>query len=571
MQVSLLKRKKLLTAFLPFLLGIIAFFIVVGPRALNPTNIAWLGEGDPVTHYLGWVFFRNSDWSFPIGLNPRYGLELASSILYSDSNPLFAILFKPFAILLPETFQYFGLWLLACFVLQAWFGWKLIGLLSEHIVIRLLGASLFVFSPPMIARLHGHFSLVGHFLIVAALYFAFHPKLEKRLLAWGVLLATSALVHAYLLAMVTFLWLADLIGRSPLDERSIGSRLGEFLGLATVVGLVCWQVGYFSVGSGVMGSDYGFYRMNLLSVFDSSGWSYVLKDIPEAGGDYEGFNYLGLGVLVLALWSLPTLINGRIGLRATLRKNAVLLIAFVGLTLFALSNNIGIGSYSVELLLPEVLLRAAKVFQSSGRMFWPVFYALIFALVFFVARRFHKRTAIYLLSMALLIQVADTSAGWKGLRKKLMVQRSAQWESALKDPFWEEAAQRYRKVRWVFPENHSPHWSSLAAYAGKYGLSTDAIYLARVGETAFATAHNIASNTLKTGNYEPDALYILNENALHQAVLSLNFRENLLAKIDGLNVLAPGWINCDECRHPNDKIRPSDLSSPTKQGFPHSE
>jgi len=32
------------------------------------------------------------------------------------------------------------------------------------------GAGLFLFAPPMIWRLHGHLSLVGHFIVLAALY-----------------------------------------------------------------------------------------------------------------------------------------------------------------------------------------------------------------------------------------------------------------------------------------------------------------------------------------------------------------------------------------------------------------
>lgn len=80
---------------LPTILGVIAFFLVVGPRAMNPENIAWLGTGDPATHYLGWLFYRNSELVFPLGLNSSYGLEIANFILYSDSNPFLAILFKP--------------------------------------------------------------------------------------------------------------------------------------------------------------------------------------------------------------------------------------------------------------------------------------------------------------------------------------------------------------------------------------------------------------------------------------------------------------------------------------------
>lgn len=76
-------------------------------------------------------------------------------MIFSDSNPLLAILFKAVDGWLPETFQYFGLWLLACFVLQAWFGWKLLGLITDNAALRLLGCGLLVFSPPMFLRTGG--------------------------------------------------------------------------------------------------------------------------------------------------------------------------------------------------------------------------------------------------------------------------------------------------------------------------------------------------------------------------------------------------------------------------------
>lgn len=80
---------------------------MVGPRALNPQNIAWLGAGDPAAHYLGWLFYRDSEWEFPVGLNPSYGLEIAGAILYPDSNPLLALIFKSFSFLLPRVFPIF--------------------------------------------------------------------------------------------------------------------------------------------------------------------------------------------------------------------------------------------------------------------------------------------------------------------------------------------------------------------------------------------------------------------------------------------------------------------------------
>jgi hypothetical protein len=152
---------------LPIAVGIAAFFIIAGPNFLNPFNIAWITEGDPLQHYLGWAFFRNSPWDWPLGLNPKYGMDFSSSIVFTDSIPLLAIPFKAISFILPEPFQYFGLWVLLCFVLQAWFAFKLVGLVSSDQLVRVLATILFVFSPPLIFRMLLHESLMGQFLILA--------------------------------------------------------------------------------------------------------------------------------------------------------------------------------------------------------------------------------------------------------------------------------------------------------------------------------------------------------------------------------------------------------------------
>ena len=425
------KSKNVLSLILALVLGVIAFFVIVGPRALNPTNIAWLEAGDPATHYLGWLFFRNSAWEFPVGLNSSYGLELANSILFSDSNPLLAFLFKPFSFLLPDVFQYFGIWLLLCFIFQAWFGWKLVGLITDSNLLRLLGAGLIVFAPPMIWRSPHHLSLVGHFFVVAALYFAFNANLKRREFVWGLLIASVALVHAYLLAIVLAIWIADLSGRVIKKQASIRCTIFQFVALSLLVGLVSWQVGYFSVGSGTISSGFGFFRMNLLSIVDSSGWSYVLRDFPQAAGDYEGFNYVGLGIIFLLVLSLPCLVAGKNEIFSAVGEYWHLLLLFIVFALFAASNTFAIGAVEFKYPLPNSLLELANIFRASGRIFWPVFYAIIFLSIFIIIKAFDRRTATLVLSLALIVQVIDTSAGWLPIRKNLMAQPSTTWSSPL--------------------------------------------------------------------------------------------------------------------------------------------
>src|ERR1700712_271197 len=102
-------------------LGAIVFLVFAGFCVLLPTNISWIGHGDPAMHTLGWFFYRDAPWSLPPGASPRLGIELANSIALVDGLPLLAIPMKLLSPLLPHPFQYWGWWGIACFMLQGLF------------------------------------------------------------------------------------------------------------------------------------------------------------------------------------------------------------------------------------------------------------------------------------------------------------------------------------------------------------------------------------------------------------------------------------------------------------------
>lgn len=541
---------------LPLLLGVVAFFIVIGPRALNPQNIAWLSSGDPATHYLGWVFFRHSPWSWPLGLNPSYGLELSSAIIFSDSNPLLALVFKPFAAWLPEPFQYLGLWLLLCFVLQGWFGWKLMGLVTTNIALRLLGAALFLFNPALISRMGEHLSLAGHFLILAALYLALRPYTERRRLAWGTLLAVTALIHAYLLAMVGLIWLADLLARSSKRQLQLKNAFFELFSLLLLTGLCCWQAGYFTVeGDGLASFGFGLFRANALTFFDPAGWSYILGDIPGVPGDSAGMAFPGLGVLFLLACALWCMYSGDSPVMAVMRERWLLLLALLGLMLFAFSNRVGVGPFEFVYWLPDPVISMASIFRASGRMIWPVMYAAIFAVVCLIVRNTAPRTALVLLAIALLVQITDTRAGWEHIRHQLMVTPATTWNTRMVDPFWQSAATHYQKVRYVVPQNLTTHWMTLSDYAGRNHLATDAVYLGRVSAQAQDNLQLAATRAIDSGKFAHDTLYVLEQRSALQATVSINHDSDVLAKVDGFYVLAPGWKQCSGCPPITDESR----------------
>lgn len=113
--------------FIFVILGAVVFIFFYGVQALDPTYVDWLYvNGDKTQHYLGWVAFRNGSWTFPLGLTDQLSYPDETSIFYTDSLPLLAIFFKLLSPILPETFQYFGLWRCLAYVLNGLVSAKLL-------------------------------------------------------------------------------------------------------------------------------------------------------------------------------------------------------------------------------------------------------------------------------------------------------------------------------------------------------------------------------------------------------------------------------------------------------------
>jgi hypothetical protein len=93
----------------------------------------------------------------------------ATSIIFTDSIPLFAVFFKILSPVLPEQFQYFGLWGIMCFALQGLLAARILRNYTENKNLLVVSSLLFVFTPVMIGRMFGHTSLAGHWILLLGL------------------------------------------------------------------------------------------------------------------------------------------------------------------------------------------------------------------------------------------------------------------------------------------------------------------------------------------------------------------------------------------------------------------
>jgi hypothetical protein len=532
----------------------VSWLIVTGGRTLNPKNIAWLQPDlDGSMYWVGWDFFRHTAWGWPLGINPRYGAEVSSGITYIDNVPLCGLLFKALGPVLPEPFQYFGIWGIACFALYGWFAWLLVGLISERIAERALGTLLFLFAPTFLVRLDIYVQMQAQWLILAALYICLGPRRLSRNAAWPVLAFVSGLIHVYITAMVLGLWVSDWL-RRVIYERPTRADFIQLLLVPSLVLLGLWQSGLFLVGHGMTKHGFGEYRMNVFSLIDPSGWSYFLKDIPEGKGDYEGFNFLGVGWLLLALAALPRVRYAG----ETLRKREYwpLLALCVGLLLFSVSNKIGIADHTFEIPLSEEWVARANILRTAGRMFWPVVYTLLFVVLRAVFKAYPPRVVLPLVAVAALLQTVDTSAGWLPIRAHLMLSGST-WTSPMKAPFWSQVPSNYRQFRFFPVRNKPENYADFAYFALNHGMDTDGVNFARIDEDKVRRANGLGARAVKQGKYEPDVLYVIDKREERAARRGPRAEADLLDRIDGFLVLAPGWKCRKQCRVP-DQPRPED-------------
>ena len=513
------KRRALLFA-AGALLGAVLFFLVFGLSALNPCNDSFcLGgyiEKDIQQHYAGWLFYRQSTPGWPLGIAQGINAPDGVSVAYTDSIPLFAVLFRGFEAVLPATFQYFGLFTLLCYALQGGFGALLCGLFVNDYARPLCGAALFAASPVLLERAFRHTSLGAQFLVLAALYYYFRARRENRY-AWPGLFLLNILaigVHPYFLPMTYAVTLAMLLDHILRSRRWQGPVLYLAADLAGTV-LLGWSLGLF-YGNATSGGQslYGYFGMNLNALWNPAGvngvdYSLFLPMQNQVGGNYDGFAYLGLGVL-LALPAAVRVIFPR------LRRHLPLCAVCAVLTLFAVSHVVTANGVTLcTLPLPASLIHLFSVFRSGGRLFWPVYYLLMLAAFVGLCRLPGCGFAVCL---ALLVQLADLSPAFLQ-RQQAMRQAQQQdvFPSALQSDFWEAAAGNYTHLFSV--QGLQDDALHLALYAAENGMTTNDPFAARCDEKALEAQRETVLEELSAGRLRQDTLYLFEEEgAFLQAV-----------------------------------------------------
>ncbi len=429
---------------LAFVAGLLYALIVMGPGPLNPRNVDWVTV-DPAYHYIGWELFRQDPHvHWPLTYTNRLGYPEGESVALLDLNPLAAVVLKPLSPLLPEPFQYFGLEVVLACALQFFFALRIFRLILGTDVVGIALCSIFfLLAPPLTYRLMGHYSLSNQWLLLAALLVFLQAQQEsphairRFVMAGTALTAISVGMNPYLAFQVVAVLAAAVL--SLLWQRRVTlPRAAGALILFCVTGFaMAYSLGLvIEGGRGYKSGGYRVFSMNLLSLGDPRGWKSILLPRISAAtpGQYEGYNYLGVGVLILSLVVLIVAVLQRRNLpRLNLRWLIPLLLCCAALTLLALSTKITLASRTLADLDPgEKLSPYLASLRASGRLFWTPYYLILVVVLTAPFLFFKKVWASLLVGCALLLQIADTQS----LRHWVRTTISEAHPSPLKSPIW---------------------------------------------------------------------------------------------------------------------------------------
>ena len=405
-------------------IGLLHYLIVLPPGILSGRHPGWVNPpGDVGGMLLGAEALLRGPWGLPLAQTP---LLLSDgnpvSVVFTDSAPWIALLLKAFGAT-PEAVSVMGVVLLLCFLLQPIaFALLLLALGVRRAEVLLLGATLGALMPAWLARMVAHVALSSHWLVLLALalaVLAIRRGVTLRIaLGFAGLGALAIGIHSYLwvcvVAVAMGALLADAARRLALGPALVGcgailAVLAASAGASAVLG--------FTLGVGPT-EGFGLHSMNLLSPWwpQYSGLVRLLGggDAPlvdATGGQWEGFNYFGAGLLLVMAAAAVRLLRRAPRPSAEAGRAALpLAAALVGLAALALSGEVYLGQRKLlSLQPPSWLAPFVAQIRGSGRLFWPMGYLLAAMGIAWLAKAERRGPAALFLLAAVLLQWVDVA------------------------------------------------------------------------------------------------------------------------------------------------------------------
>lgn len=388
-------------------IGLAAVLLVLPPEVLWGAGAGWNPPGpDQAQSLSGHLAFQADAWRWPLLETRRLFWPHGISLALVDSNALMSLLAKMWTRSTGQAPEnWLGAFIGACWVLQPVAAAYAARGLRVGAAAALAAAALAVAWPALMFRMM-HINLCAHFLILLALGLAFRGLERTPGRGWwaaaGGLLVVSVLTHPYLFELCAAVLAAVPIHAAIWRRARWKWDAGLYLASGVfAVGLLMGLSG--PLGGGDKG--FTFFSMNLVSPFwpqRSGVFGAGLPIVDATGGQYEGFNWLGAGTMLLlvgaGVWA---------GVRRRVPRPALALaVVLGGLFVLSLSSRVYAGPVKLLDLGDKPWEDIFGSFRSAGRAFWPVGYAIMLGAVAAVDRM-PRRLSGALLAAAVALQLVD--------------------------------------------------------------------------------------------------------------------------------------------------------------------
>ncbi len=477
--------------FCGFLIGALLFPMVYGTALLHVTYDSWiftLPDPDIRQHYLGFLHFIHSDWHFPLGMFDSLSYPHMISVIWTDSIPGICLILKLFRSFLPPLFQFFGWFGLISFGLSGGLAALLVRKITKSTFLSILFVPVIVLSFPVLQRMYYHTSLAAHWIILLSLWIFFSEEewsLKKRALVWGGMSLLCVMIHSYFLPMAGVIMLAGEI-LILIRKKGEGKRL--LLPVASfcasgILGL--FVLGAFAGHVNHDGYSVGGFNANLNTFWNSLGDGLLPPFENKIGTQYEGYAYLGIGILLLCILSFFILVIRLIRRKmqgASLKKMAgqhlyecAVVIMILVFLIVSLVPEVDLGMTTlIPDIMPGFLKRLFGMFRSNGRFIWPAVYLIILSCAY-VIKRSLPRAGVVILIFACLLQFLDIYS--YASKKNAYFSEEKFFMNPLDQIVLNDVIDRYKHL--VVINNENSILMNAGDYAYRNGLTLNRFYFAR--------------------------------------------------------------------------------------------
>ncbi len=506
-------------------LGAIIFIVVYGIKVLDISNDDFLMSYhlDQTQHYVGWRLFRASSWHFPIGLCDTSIYPYMSSVVYTDSIPLFAVFFKILSPILPEKFQYFGIFGVICFMLQGGMAKLLLRKRIDNELVCNIGAIFFITNIVFVHRMFFQTALSAHFLILSAfVLFAYRNDIKStkmKIVLWTLLGVLSISIHFYLYGMVSVLLCGFCLQESLNQLPHIKKVLYNvfcfiFVYLAATV-LVFYILGGFYGTINVAELYENPAGADINALLEPMGCSSIL--INSSVKKLESFCYIGIAICILFLIAILYFKQRIVGFWKNKKKELVInIILFLLFVCFSLSPTIMLNDNQLFTItfIPQTIERLTwGLFRNCGRFMWPVMYMITYLAVVY-SSKILKKAYPYVLSVLLLLQLFEFGGYMK---KKHDIINSLGYRVCPADAFYSVDLSGIKHIQFMESFAWKDYYSSdncfyqfvgYSRLAMDKGMTVSNFHFARDYNYVVQTQIEKCTKLLEEGNPDPDTMYV---------------------------------------------------------------